>query len=150
MYFLRTGWRKRKSSVIGWSLGIILSLLILLILAFALVPSSAPIWTGFGQIDPSIPRSKTLWDWMELLIVPIILVVIAIWFNKNTSDRDRKIAVDNREEEALNNYFAHMSELLLDHNLYIANKNSDVRFIALAETLSVLRQVRDTIKWGFS
>jgi hypothetical protein len=35
-------------------------------------PSKWPRWTGF--------RGKTAWDWMDLLIVPLALVVIGLGF----------------------------------------------------------------------
>src|SRR3989442_13163974 len=49
-------------------------------------------WTGFNggysQVtthtpakDTVVPPTKTLWDWLQLLIIPLVLAVIAILFN---------------------------------------------------------------------
>jgi hypothetical protein len=41
-----------------------------------------PEWTGF--------KRKTLWDWLQLLIVPIVLALIAIGFNLTETARDNQ------------------------------------------------------------
>lgn len=59
-----------------------------------------PYWTGFGRfIDviedgkgnvavESQPR-KTLWDFLELLIVPVILAVGGYWLNQSGNQREK-------------------------------------------------------------
>jgi hypothetical protein len=65
------------------ALSVLLALLVLL--AGLIVwgwSGNAPAWTGFGG-EPA----KTLWDWLQLLIVPAVLALGALWFNytqKNT------------------------------------------------------------------
>jgi len=62
-------------------------------------------WTGFGASrspvkNPKAPfdyyPSKTLWDWMQLLGVPVVLAVAALWFNATENRRDQRIADQNR------------------------------------------------------
>lgn len=125
----------RVATFLGWSF---LLGLVVVIFALAIWPDLGPDWTGFGKHDPNILRAKTLWDWMELLIVPIGLAMIAIWFNQKRRDTELEIASDRLRGEALQLYFDRMSDLLLEHNLYKADKNNDVRFIARARTFSTL------------
>jgi hypothetical protein len=39
-------------------------------------------WTGFGD--------KTAWDWMQLLIVPVVLAVVALLFNLSLNARQQE------------------------------------------------------------
>ena len=39
---------------------------------------------------------KTLWDWMQLLIIPVVLAVAAYLFNLATSHTEHKIAEDKQ------------------------------------------------------
>src|SRR5436305_4429763 len=39
-------------------------------------------WTGF--------RGKTLWDWMQLLVIPIMLAVGGFWLNQIQKSRDER------------------------------------------------------------
>jgi hypothetical protein len=87
-------------------------------------------WTGFGQ--------KTLWDWMQLLIVPVVLAVGAFLFNIAASRNEQKIALDSQRETLLQDYFDRMSELLLDKQLPESDSKAIVRYIARSRTLTVL------------
>jgi Zn-dependent protease with chaperone function len=42
-------------------------------------------WTGFNGADKS---DKTLYDWMQLLFIPVVLAIAGFWFNH----RERKAA----------------------------------------------------------
>ena len=68
-------WKQHKKTLIFVVLGVLLLLLLLFI--WALWPYAAPEWTGFGpyEIDGVHHREKKLWDWFELLIVPVVLTV---------------------------------------------------------------------------
>jgi Pentapeptide repeats (8 copies) len=121
-----------------------------------------PEWTGF--------RGKTVWDLLQLLIVPLALVVIGFLFSAQQDARQQKIEnqraqqaqkIENQRAEAerelaalrteqatLQAYLDQMTTLLLDRNLREADENSDVRMLARGRTLVVLdalseyRQVR--------
>lgn len=47
-------------------------------------------WTGFGD--------KTAWDWMQLLIVPVVLAVGALLFNLSLNAR--QLDTEERRAEA--------------------------------------------------
>ena len=99
-------------------------------------------WTGFGSyidVDGKLKPAKTLWDWMQLLIVPSVLAGAALGFNVMNSRTQENITDDNQRETALQAYFDKMSELLLHKGLRTSRKNAEVRSVARTRTISVLR-----------
>jgi uncharacterized membrane protein len=59
-------------------ISLILLLVIAILLGFwAFHPTIAPAWTGFGPYNEQLqgPRAKTLWDWLELIIIPLVLAI---------------------------------------------------------------------------
>src|SRR5258708_5587246 len=111
-------------------------------------------WTGLGSYIPptkagNFQRGKTLWDWLQLLIIPAVLAVGGYLFNYTTSrneqkasvlhnQTEREIASDNQREAALQAYIDNMSELLLHEKLRESGPNDEVRKIARVRTLTVL------------
>ncbi len=89
-------------------------------------------WTGFD---------KTLWDWMQLLIIPAALSLSATWFNRSEHKHDQKIALDNQRATILKDYLAKMSELLLEKDLRTSKDGDEVRKLARAWTLTTLREL---------
>ena len=133
-----------------------------LMLTAILAAYSVP-WTGFADYEPSnsaLVRGKTLWDWMELLIIPMALAMGAFYLERSESavernaavDRamlerkaakhhaklERKLATDHHQEAALQAYLDRMAELLLKEKL-LEGENQKVLDVARARTLSVLR-----------
>ena len=99
---------------------------------------------------------KTLWDWMQLLFIPVVLAVAGFRFNHRErmaaelrADTERKaaevraknerdIAEDDQREAALQAYINEMSELLLHANLRTSMPEDEVRNIARVRTLTAL------------
>lgn len=110
-------------------------------------------WTGFTETSARLDRApskayKTLWDWMELLIVPVVLAGIAFALSAAQSTRDRRqaalqaarelsIAADNRRADALRDYTDKMTELILRRGVSATQRNS----ITMTLTRSVVRQL---------
>lgn len=101
-------------------------------------------WSGF--------QDKTLWDILELVIIPLVLAVGGYLLNQaqRTSEsqiadkrivNERKIAEDRLQESGLQLYLDRMTELLLDKGLLNSNKagSTEVRSVGRTRTLSVLR-----------
>jgi uncharacterized protein YjbI with pentapeptide repeats len=95
---------------------------------------------------------KTLWDWLQLLIVPIVLALGATLFNRAITHNEQKIAdqryvneqhiaLDKQREDLLQVYLDRMSDLLLNGGLLQSSTNAEVRNIARVRTLTVLRQL---------
>ena len=153
---LGSWWKKLRKSwavitVIAFLVGV---LLLLILIGYRLI------WTGFFR--------KTLWDWMQLLFIPVALAVAGFWFNhrerkavekraeieqiaavrRAESEReieqqraksDRDIAEDNQYEAALQEFINKMSELLLVNDLRKSTEDAEVRKIARVRTLTILR-----------
>jgi uncharacterized protein YjbI with pentapeptide repeats len=86
-------------------------------------------WTGFD---------KTLWDWMQLLIIPVALGLGAFLLNRSDQGREQAIALDNQRETLFQAYLDRMSELLLEKNLRASQPDDEVRTVARARTLTML------------
>jgi uncharacterized protein YjbI with pentapeptide repeats len=95
---------------------------------------------------------KTLWDWLQLLIIPVVLAASGYLFTftisrneRKAADRhnqtEREIARDNQREAALQVYIAKMAELLLHEKLRESAKGTEIRKIARVRTLTVLRRL---------
>jgi hypothetical protein len=115
-------------------------------------------WAGFAEIPKAkddaagVQPAKTLWDWLQLLIIPLALADLAFLLNNSQSDREqrredqrairqRKIAADAAREEALQAYLKQMSDLMLDRKLLRSRPRDDVRAVARTLTLTTVRRV---------
>ena len=95
--------------------------------------------TGFGD--------KTVWDWLQLLIVPLVLAVIGFYFTSaqeyahqleieaRRAAETRAIEEQRLQNAALQTYLAGMRELLLDKNLRASEEGSEIRAVARADAL---------------
>jgi len=89
-------------------------------------------WAGFD---------KPLYDWMQLLFVPVVVALIAVQFNRIDKENELAIASDNQRESALQGYFDRMSKLVLKENLATPQPDNKVITIARARTLTALRSL---------
>ena len=114
-------------------------------------------WTGFGadsttnterdsankviktvEVEES---SKTLWDWLSVLGVPLTLALLGFWVQalqqkqaEEGAKVEKEIAETARKEEAIQAYFDRLSDLLVDKNLIaIASKVQSFEARAKAE-----------------
>lgn len=117
-----------------------------------------PAWLGISERrwekspNEEVQPAKTAWDFLQLLIVPAILIVIALAFNAAQASRDRSredrrirqdraLADDARKDAILDAYLAKLSGLILDRNLTRAKQGSAVRQVARTATLTTLRRL---------
>src|SRR5262249_4934361 len=121
-------------------------------------------WTGFGPFTPptsDYQRGATLYDWLQLAVVPAAIAFGIWWLNRLQQRRDqeqaqrhdkadhdaaerraqteRDIAADNQREAALQAYIDKVSELLLQECLGEPLPPQEVVTIAQARTATVLR-----------
>jgi hypothetical protein len=117
-------------------------------------------WIGLAKD----PKYKTIWDWLDLLIVPAVIAVgvfVLEW--KQRAREQRAQAREQRRQQremkaqrvrelesedqraqdaALQSYLDQMSQLLIDKNLHKkANRYDNTRVTARARTLAVLSQL---------
>jgi uncharacterized protein YjbI with pentapeptide repeats len=120
-------------------------------------------WTGLpadpGQAEAGRPHqpAKTLWDWLQLLIVPLVLAVAAFGLNAAQADRDHRAeerqaardleaARDEARERSLHAYIGQMSDLILERGLRASGParpahRTNAQMLARTLTLVALRQM---------
>ena len=97
--------------------------------------------TGFGD--------KTVWDWMQLFIIPAILVVGGYLLNSQQTARQlatEETRAENQleaeeertQQDALQQYNNEMRSLILEEDLRYSQEDDAVRELARARTLGVL------------
>lgn len=152
----RAKWSEVKKTVLVTTLLILVAGVIIVIFAGYLFNWT---WTGLSPYtSPPHPansdflRGKTFWDWLQLLVIPVAAAFLAFWLNRVQAnrertateqrvERDREIARDNQRETALQTYLDKISELLFQKNLRESKEGDEVRTIARARTLTMLRQL---------
>src|SRR3990170_688331 len=108
-------------------------------------------WTGFGAFtapDGTYYPAKTLWDVLDLLIVPLVLALGVYWFNKSEKANEQKIADDRQKEQALQNYLDKITELMLKESLLEKKDTPDHPVVEAAQirTITTLRTLDLTRK----
>ena len=116
-------------------------------------------WTGFGEsVQPKpdnqeeIQPRKTLWDWLQLFIIPLALAAIGLWFaaqqdahqqqiEKKRAMSDRQIEEQRAQDAALQAYLDQMSQLMLAGDLRDSKEGSEVRTLAQARTRTILTRL---------
>lgn len=145
--------RHRASLIVFWI--VVLSSFVLL-LTFIIRPELAPSWSGFAeasQSDAGTEPAKNLWDWLQLLAIPVFMGVGAWWLGSSLWATGQSVVAQRRETErelesvrehraALEAYFDSMTELMLNGHLRsVGNRDTLVRTVAQARTLALLRSV---------
>jgi uncharacterized protein YjbI with pentapeptide repeats len=126
--------------IIKWVLIVLLVATITMIAIYAINPSEAPSWTGFVAYDPDIHelRVKTLWDWLELLIVPFVLSA-GVWL---LSETDKKVELqkelEKQRQEALTSFISKISEMVISNKLLDEN-NKQISLLARMQILCTFR-----------
>jgi hypothetical protein len=114
-------------------------------------------WTGFlghpnTPRDHAADRPKMLWDWLDLLLVPVVLAGAGAFINFEQSQReakhaderaevDREIGRDAQRERTLQEYLGAMTTLMLDEDLFNRSggaPSSPEQVVAATRTLSTL------------
>jgi uncharacterized protein YjbI with pentapeptide repeats len=125
-------------------------------------------WTGFtelgsGEEGEAAQPAKRLWDWLQLLLIPLALAAAAFVLNQLQSDRehqredrqaaaerlreDRRVAAERlgtnerTHEEVLRAYLQQISQLMLDRELLRSAELSEVRAVARTLTLTAVRRL---------
>ena len=88
----------------------------------------------------------TVRNWLEILIVSMVLVGIGLVFEMRQDARQQQIEEQRAQDAALQSYFDQMSTLLMDHDLRSSDEGSEVRNLARARTLTVLASLDPTRK----
>lgn len=127
-------------------IGVCIIATILAIANLIIHPNTSPSWMGMKefrytvQSDELFIPAKTLWDWMNLLIVPAALALGIFFLNYFQRKSEQEIALDRQHQTTLEAYFDRMENLLLKENLRKSG-DDEVRGMARTRTLDVLRRI---------
>jgi uncharacterized protein YjbI with pentapeptide repeats len=125
-----------RALTIAWIIfGTLLLLLVLVSIGGYLFPWD---WTGIRKVADFSKR--TLWEWLELLIVPFVLAAGGFLFTLYENRRVQEIAEERRQDDTQQSYLDQMGPLLLDQGkpLRESEEGAEVRTLARARTLAVL------------
>jgi hypothetical protein len=95
---------------------------------------------------------QTVWGWMDLLIVPLVLALVTFAFTWQQERRQsqlegqrtetaRHIEEQRAQDEALQAYLDQMTTLLLEKDLRTSEADSEVRTLARARTATVIQRL---------
>lgn len=116
-------------------------LFIVVTLALIILPVTILVLTG--RLETGF-CGKTLWDWLEVIGIPIIVVIIAGAFAfvsqkaERRAEEQRERDIDHAREAILRTYLDDMTKLILVHELQISNEGSAERAVAHAHTFMAL------------
>jgi hypothetical protein len=120
---LMPDWRPARRQVL-WTIRIVLVLVVVL-----------SILTLVGW-----PFDVTLWDWLDLLIIPVVLAIGGFLFTRSENRATRAAAERRGLDDTLQAYLDGMSQLLTDKDqpLHRAQPGDNLSTVARARTLTVL------------
>lgn len=123
-------------------LGTLVAIPLILVLAYFIYLGYDHSWTGFeGYINNKgeLVPPKRLWDWLQLLVIPTFLAMGVWLLNRSQKKSDQQVETDKQRQQALDNYYDCMTDLLLKENLRNPNDGKEARSIARTRTLAVFR-----------
>jgi hypothetical protein len=109
----------KARSALTWGGGIAALLLVLAVVgAFVYGYATKPGWVGVAD--------KTLWDWLQLLVVPAVLAAGGLLLNtaqrareledqEAQKDREQYTQEQRAQDDALQAYLDYVSKLMIDH-----------------------------------
>jgi hypothetical protein len=133
-------WRPTGRQVL-WGVGIVIALVVLILQGYAFQ------WTGFGQseVNEDIQPYKTLWDWLDLLIVSVVLAIGGYLFNSSQNRAAQRAAERRAQGDALEAYLDVMSDMLtpkkVQPSLSDEHPPDSLRSVARARTVSLLARL---------
>lgn len=94
-----------------------------------------------STITKEFAYPKTLWDWLELIVVPATLALAALWLSYSQRQNELGIAEQQREEDMLRIYYGDIADYISDLGLGTSNETSGVRALATARTKTLLTNI---------
>lgn len=98
---------------------IVIILIIIGFIAFYAIVPNPPEWTGFGEIEVDVTKfpAKTLWDWLDLLIIPMAIGIIGWSFSKIEKEKSKKREEERSQNEILESFLQTMTDLIIQYDL---------------------------------
>jgi len=92
-------------------------------------------------LDRKRRGGKSIWEWMQVFIVPFAIALFTVVFSVVQSCSQRQIEDQRAQDAALQAYLDQMSMLLMERDLRASKEGSEVRILARARTLTVLERL---------
>jgi len=92
-----------------------------------------------AKITKEYQPGKTFWDWLQLLIIPLVLAGGGYLFATWQHDTDQHRTLDQQQATILQTYIDNIQDLLLNHHLLKSKPNDDAAILARARTLTALQ-----------
>lgn len=129
---------------------VLLGLLAILMLAYLIWQGYKQDWTGFN--DSGYRSGKYLWDWLEIIIVPLVLTLVGVYFNtrqkkaeiENAAETEKRKTIQNQikeQESELSRYFEKINDLILRDGLAKESASLEVKSIARSMTTEILQKI---------
>ena len=79
-----------------------------------------PAWTGFGESikDETKEASKTLWDWLDLLIIPVVIGLLGWSFSQAEKAKTKNREEERSENESFESFLQTMTDLIIKNKLH--------------------------------
>jgi len=126
---------------------------VLVILAILVLSAAAASVYGYLTKSPKVGvHDKTFWDWLSILIVPVLLTLGGIVFaayqdirqqaiEDQRAKNEQQIEDQRAQDAALQAYLDQMTQLLLKEDLRNSQQEDATSALARARTLTVLRRL---------
>lgn len=114
----------------------------------AIFPYTSAEWMGFVTYDKNTNEQdvKKLWDWLDLLIIPLSIAIIGWIYKENEKLRDSKKEFENKQNETLDSYFRVISDLIIKSHLLDNKLNSESKIIARTRTIVAIENLNSERK----
>jgi uncharacterized protein YjbI with pentapeptide repeats len=142
-----------------WGVGIFVA--VVLVAGVVYVGYSYPRTSGFGptEVSEGVRPAKTVWDWLKLLGVPVVLAVAGYLFTRSERQSTQYAAEQRTQDEALQTYLEQIGLMLLDEDNPLRGfaesedpsdsalqsarlrKQEEARNLARSRTLTVLSRI---------
>jgi len=124
-------------------LGILILIFVFFLIKWAVNPNMSPEWTGFGAYDESKQgvRAKTLWDWLDLLVIPVVLAVIAWLYKEHEKFKNKNNEKTQRQNQALDDFIKIITDLNLNHGLATTSPKDGTKEIARSRVILILESI---------
>jgi hypothetical protein len=138
------------------------------IIVASIITGSFAVVIVFSLINGIGWQDKQAWDWLDILVFPVVLAVGAVWYQRTEAKRDRQrqqvqqerdrlhaeeqrrreelVVEKNLQAAALEAYLDQMSNLLVEKELRNSPADSDLRALAQARTLTILLRLEPARK----
>jgi uncharacterized protein YjbI with pentapeptide repeats len=117
------------------------------LIGYLALSNNPPAWTGFGERvkDNTKEAAKTLWDWLDLLIIPIVISLLGWAFSQAEKTKASRSEEERAQNESLDSFFNTMTKLIIEYKL-TENPSRQTKTIARTRINLVLNNLNGNRK----